>query len=836
VTQEQVTMSHAGRSSGRAFWTALAALVVAIASDAITLPAAGRQTTSAQSTPILSQPAKSPQRELLDRYCITCHNDKARVGNLALDVVDEAKIADHPEIWEKVAYKVRAGMMPQFGRPRPDQPTLDAFVAYLTTALDAASLARPNPGRTETFHRLNRPEYQNAVRDVLALDIDIRSLLPPDDTHANGFGNMADVLTVSPSLLDRYMSAARQISRLAVGIPPGLPEMKTYRANVLLDQTEWLGDAFSLGSRGGLAARHYFPVDGEYSARIKLQRNYVDYIRGLGEPQDIELRLDGALVKRFTVGGKGLGGFGLFPGPTSHGGDINGDAEWTSYMFNADDGLEVRFSAKAGSRGVAVSFRQKRVELEGVRPSQPRAVGAALTYDEMSDGYAAIDQVVIGGPYQVTGPGDTLSRRRIFVCRPTGASDQDRCAKSILSTLARRAYRRPITDEDVQTLFGFFTAERDNGFDKAIELSLERILTDPEFLFRVERDPANAAPGSIYRISDLELASRLSFFLWSSIPDDELLDLATRGRLKAAGVLKKQVQRMLADVRSKALVDNFVGEWLEFRNIQNVAPDQNVFPDFDENLRHAFEQETELFVGSQIREDHSVVDLLTADYTFVNERLAKHYGIPNVAGDRFRRVHISDPARAGILGQGSILAVTSYPNRTSPVLRGKFLLSNILGTPPSPPPPVVPGFPDRGEGGKPASVRARLEQHRKNPTCAACHQPMDPLGFALENFDGIGGWRTEDTGARIDASGKLPNGGEFDGPAGLRALLVSHREQFVGTVTEKLLAYALGRAVEYYDLPVARKIARDAATDDYRWSSIVLNIVESVPFQMRKAR
>ena len=490
-------MWYVVRSGGRSFWIAVVGLVLTIASNALVLPAAGGlQANSPQSTSGQSQQATtSPQRELLDKYCVTCHNDKARVGNLALDVVDVAKVADHPEIWEKVAYKVRAGMMPQFGRPRPDQPTLDAFVSYLLTALDAASAARPDPGRTETFHRLNRPEYQNAVRDLLALDIDVSSLLPPDDTHANGFGNMADVLTVSPSLVDRYVSAARRISRLAIGIPPALPERKTYRTNVLLDQTEWLGEEFPLGSRGGLVTRHYFPVDGEYSVKIKLQRNYVDYIRGLGEPQDVEVRLDGSLVKRFTVGGRGLGGFGLFPGPPSHGGDINGDAEWTNYMFNADEGMEARFSAKAGNRIMTVSFRQKRVELEGVRSSRPRAVGAALTYDEMSDGYSAVDQVEIGGPHQVTGPGDTPSRRRIFVCRPSGASDEARCARTILSTLARRAYRRPVTDDDVETLLGFFNAERPNGFDQAIESSLERILTDPEFLFRIERDPANVAPG-----------------------------------------------------------------------------------------------------------------------------------------------------------------------------------------------------------------------------------------------------------------------------------------------------------------------------------------------------
>ena len=814
---------------------ALVVLLFVIGLNGTAVPSPGplQATQQAASTP--SETPKPSQRVLLDRYCVTCHNEKLRTGGLALDTPDLTKLGDHPEIWERVVYKIQGGMMPPVGRPRPDQPAFDALVTYLKGGLDAASEANPNPGRTEAFHRLNRAEYKNAVDDLLALDVDVASLLPPDDAHANGFDNMADVLTVSPSLLDRYMTAASKISRIAVGTAPSGPAVVTYGLNPLLDQKERLQEELPFGSRGGLAVHHQFPVDGEYTLKITLQTNYVDYVRGLGEPHDLDVRLDGALVKRFTVGGGALGGFGSFPAPPSYGGDVNGDDAWERYVLHADEGLEVRFTAKAGDRVVGVSFRQKRVELEGSRPEREKEVGSPFAYDERTDGYPAVDHITIGGPYKIEGPGDTPSRRRILTCRPARAADEEACAKKILSSVARRAYRRPATEDDIETLYGFYTSGRSAGFEAGIQLGLQRILADPEFLFRVEHDPAKIAPGSNYRLTDVELASRLSFFLWSSIPDDELLDLAVRGRLKDPVVLERQVRRMLADPRSKALAQNFIGEWLELRNIQNITPDENVFPEFDENLRLAFQRETELFIDSQLRDDQSVTALLTANYTFVNEQLAKHYGIPNVSGPRFRRVTLTDEQRAGVLGQGSVLAVTSYPNRTSPVLRGKFLLQNILGTPPSPPPPNVPGLPERGEGGKPAAVRERLEQHRKNPVCAACHAPMDPLGFALENFDGIGGWRTDDASTPINASGTLPSGGEFTGPAGLRTLLMSRRGQFVETVTGKLLSFALGRAVEPYDLPVVRKIARNTVAVDNRWSSIILGIVQSTPFQMRRS-
>src|SRR5262245_11536093 len=679
------------RSFSSLFWIAATGLLVAIGLNGAASPAAQTQPNSTQ--PVAAQTSKSAERALLDRYCVTCHNDKLKTGGLALDTADLTKLGDQTEIWERVVYKIQGGMMPPVGRPRPDAASFDALVSYLKTGLDAHATAHPNPGRTEAFHRLNRAEYKNSVRDLLAIDIDVAALLPPDDPHANGFDNMADVLTVSPALLDRYMSAASKVSRLAVGLPPANAGVVTYGINELLDQGERLSEELPFGSRGGLAVHHYFPVDGEYTLNVKLQTNYVDYVRGLGEPHDLDIRLDGVLLKRFTIGGGALGGFGRFPAPPSYGGDVNGDADWENYVLHADEGLDIRFPVKAGDRVGAGSVRQERVELEGPRPEREREVGSPFAYDERTDGYPAVDHVTIRGPLKVDGPGDTPSRRRIFACRPARASDEEACARRILAALARRAYRRPAAEDDLETLDGVVKSGRVAGFDPGIQLALQRVLADPEFLFRIERDPSNVAAATNYRLSDLELASRLSFFLWSSMPDDELLDLAVRERLRDPAVLSRQVRRMLADSRSKAIAANFIGEWLELRNIQNITPDETVFPQFDENLRLAFQRETELFIDSQLRGDQSVVSLLTANYTFVNEQLAAHYGIPNVSGPRFRRVALGDEQRAGVLGQGTILAVTSYPNRTSPVLRGKFLLGNILGTPPTPPPPDVPGLP-----------------------------------------------------------------------------------------------------------------------------------------------
>jgi len=811
----------------------MAAWVPIIGSASGYLLAAGRPQQPSVVTPAISPDRSRPTdpRALLDRYCVTCHNERLRTAGLALDTMDVTNVSAGAEVWETVIRKLRMGAMPPPGRPRPDQPAYHAFRSYLESSLDRAAAANPNPGRTEAVHRLNRAEYQNAIRDLLALEIDVAALLPADDADQHGFDNIAEVLSVSPLLLDRYMAAARKISRLAVGSPPTGPAIETYRVPILLLQDDRLSEDLPFGSRGGSAIRHYFPVDGEYTIRIRLQRNYVEYIRGLGTPHQLEIRLDGTRIKQLTVGGEAPGN----AAPASYAGNIDGSLDWEQYMLHADEGLEVRLPVKAGPRVVGVTFVRKLSESEGVL--QPRQTGFPLAVDERYDGNAAVDSVTIGGPYTVEGSGDTPSRLKIFVCRPERGRDEEACAGKIFSTLARRAYRRPVTAADVDVLLSFYlSGRRQRDFDAGIQSALARLLVDPDFLFRIERDPPRAASSTAYRVSDLELASRVSFFLWSSIPDDELLEVAASGKLKEPKVLGEQVRRMLADARSKTLVENFTGQWLVLRNLRSVSPDPNVFPDFDENLRTAFQRETELFVDSVLGEDRSVVDLLTADHTFLNERLARHYGIPKVYGNRFRRVTLTGGQRGGLLGHGSLLTVTSYPNRTSPVLRGKWVLESILGTPPPPPPPDVPGLPDRGEGGRPASVRERLEQHRKNPACAVCHAPMDPLGFALENFDAIGAWRTSsEARAPIDTSAALPDGTKFQGLGGLRGVLVTHREQFVGALTEKLLAYALGRGVEYYDQPAIRKIIRDAALDDYRWSSIVSGIVQSTTFQMRRS-
>ena len=772
-------------------------------------------------------------RAVLGRYCETCHNDRLRTAGLALDTMDPARVGDHAAAWEKVVSKLRAGSMPPAGRPRPDEAAYATVAATLETALDQAAAAAPNPGRT-TLHRLNRREYANAIRDLLALEIDGGALLPADNADL-GFDNMADILSVSPALLDRYIFAARRISRLAVGAPNIEPTTDTYVIPAMRFQDLRMSEELPFGSRGGVAIRHNFPLDGEYEVRIRLQRQLYDYVRGLQKRQRLEVRLDGERVTAFEIGGApGT------PPPRTFAGAVLGDTAWEEYALHADDNLAFRLSARAGPRVLGVAFVQARSERDGVL--QPRATGKVLAIAERWSSpseapEAAVEQVSIAGPFNAAGSGETPSRRRLFACRPASAVDEIPCARRILASVARRAFRRPVTSRDLDTLLAFYEAgRRDGGFEAGIQRGLESVLVDPEFLFRVEREPAAAAPGAIHAISDLELAARLSFFLWSSIPDDELLGVAARGRLRDPGVLERQVRRMLADDRAQALVDGFALQWLALRTLPSVVPTPELFPEWDDNLRDAFRRETELFVASQIRDDRSVLDLLRADYTFANERLAQHYGIPDVYGSRFRRVTFEDGARGGLLGQGSILTVTSYPTRTSPVLRGHWLLEQMLGAPPPPPPPDVPALPDRGAGGRPASVRERLERHRDNPVCASCHAPMDPLGFALENFDAIGKWRANGAGGGpIDASGAFPDGTGFDGLAGLKAVLLSRHEQFVRTVTEKLATYALGRGLEHYDMPAVRRILREAAAGDYTWSSLVLGIVESTPFQMRRS-
>jgi mono/diheme cytochrome c family protein len=805
--------------------------------------------------------AAAGARAVLNRYCISCHNDRLRTAGLALDTLDITRVGDAPAVWEQVILKLRAETMPPANAPRPDAATYRELAAWLEGEVDRAAAVHPNPGRTETFHRLNRGEYQNAIRDLLAVELDVSGLLPADNTFEHGFDNNADSLSVSPDLSARYLSAARKISRLAVGRPPIGPAIETYRVSPDLLQDERLSEDLPFGSRGGIAIHHYFPVNGEYVIKIRLQRNFSDYIKGFSTPHQIDVRLDRTLVKSLTVGGEAKGKMA----PLSFSGNIGGDPEWEYYMNTGDAGLEVRFSAPAGRHLVGVSFAQRVLAVDGVL--QPRQRGYGRFVDEYYDSNAAVEQVAIGGPYRNDGPGDTPSRRQIFVCRPPAdgslpggapssarggavrpvepgaggsarAGNDESCARQILVRLAQRAYRRPARASEVDELLAFYRKGRaEDGFEAGIQFALERLLVDPDFLFRIERERGDAAPGSVYRLSDVELASRLSFFLWSSIPDDQLLEAATAGRLKAPNELARQARRMLADPRSRALVDNFAGQWLRLRNLRDQGRESAEYPEFDENLREAFRRETELFVESTLREDRSVVDLLSANYTYVNERLARHYGIPGILGDRFRRVTFgTDHPRGGLLGQGSVLMVTSHPNRTSPVLRGKWLLETILGAPPPEPPADVPGLPDRGEGGRPASVRERLELHRRNPVCASCHAPMDPLGFALENFDAIGGWRdVSEAGTPIDATGTLPSGVTFQGPSGLRAVLLTREDRFATTVTDRLLAYALGRGLHYYDRPTVRSIVRDSAADHYRWSYIIIGIVQSVPFQMRAA-
>tara|TARA_B100001123_G_scaffold72463_1_gene81319 strand:- start:1642 stop:4056 length:2415 start_codon:yes stop_codon:yes gene_type:complete len=767
-------------------------------------------------------------RAVLDRYCVGCHNDRLQTAGVSLDDLDVGHVATGAETWEKVVRKLRAREMPPPSRPRPEEATYIDFIEWIETELDLASLANPNPG-TETIHRLNRSEYTNAIRDLLALEINGRELLPADD-QSYGFDNIADVLSLSTSLLERYMLAAGKIAQLAIGDPSIRSTTVTYSTSPVLMQHHRMSELQPFGTRGGFATKHYFPVDGEYELRIKLERTHGDAIKGLQNRNQLEVRLDRARVAAFEIGADGQREA------------WNAVFNLTPYERDADNDLRVRIPVKAGMREVAFSFLRNSAIAEGVL----EPISAAETYHYAGDRDApmAVWTVEVEGPFNAESRKlelGTPSQERIFTCTPESEALEAACAEQILGTIARRAFRRPITDADTASLMTFYNVGRTNGsFESGIEFALRAILVDPEFLFRVEADPVVAVPGNPYAISDLELASRLSFFLWSSVPDDELLGLAERNELREDGVLAAQVNRMLSDQKSTALVDNFAGQWLFLRNMRSVKPDPIAFPEFDGNLREAFQQETQLWFDSQVRENRSVLEILTSDYTYVNQRLAEHYGIPGVLGNHFRRVILPGETRRGILGHGSVLTATSYANRTSPVKRGVWVLENLLGAPPPPPPADVPGLEDSDSvadpsdpESRPRSVRERMERHRTDPVCASCHVRMDPLGFALESFDAVGGYRElplEQT------SGTLPSGLELTGPASVRDMLLSNREDFVGTVTEKLMTYALGRGVEYYDHPSIRRIVRSAETDDYRWSSLILGIVESSPFQMRKAR
>ena len=751
------------------------------------------------------------ERALVDKYCVTCHNARLKTGGLVLDkdAVDLTHVADRADVWEKVIRKLHGKMMPPVGMPRPDETTVEAFTTSLEHAIDRVAATKPNPGRSP-LHRLNRSEYAAAVRDILSLEIDATSLLPADD-EANGFDNIADVLKVSPSLLEQYLTAARKVSALAVGDPKTMPIGTVYRVPPDRSQEDHI-EGLPLGTRGGILVRHNFPLDATYEFNVVLLQNIVGYVPGLEWPHELEISIDGERVFLAEVGG-----------PQDN---RLSDTNLALTKETLDKRLRTRLAVKAGPHEVGFTFLRKDSALSD-EPLQPFTRNLDL---QDMNGFPTINFAQITGPYDVSGPGDTPSRRKIFVC----SAESTDCAKRILTTLARRAYRRPVTESEVDDLMRFFANGRKRGsFDQGLEEALTFVLASPKFLFRAEPDPATVAAGATYPVPDLELASRLSFFLWSTVPDDELINAAAAGQLHEPAVLERQVRRMLADGKSKALVENFAAQWLFLRNLQSFIPDSDEFPNFDDNLRQAMRTETTMFIEAVMREDRNVLDLLTADYTYVNERLAKHYGIPNVYGSQFRRVKIADENRRGLLGQGSVLAVTSYPNRTSVVLRGKYILENILGTPPLSPPAAVPPLKETGDDGKPASLRTLMERHRATPACATCHRVMDPLGFSLENFDATGRWRVREAAGIVDASGQLADGTPVDGPVALRKALLKHPEQFVRTMTEKMLTYALGRGLEYYDMPVVRQIARDAASQNYRFSSIVLGIVKSTPFQKK---
>ena len=777
-----------------------------------------------------SELTSSARRALLDQYCVTCHNERLRTADLALDTLDVDDVGRAPEVWERVVRKLRAGVMPPLPRPRPDAATYDVFTGWLEAELDRVAAANLNPGRTEAFHRLNRTEYHNAIRDLLDLDVDVTELLPADGA-SYGFDNIAGVLGVSPTLLERYLTAAGKISRIAVGRPVPSATTETFRVTNDLSQDDWV-EGMPFGTRGGATFRYNFPQDGEYVVRVLLARGTGGQLATFDVPHTLEVSLDSEIVQSYTVGE---------PPPVDAARNSDAYRDWQARQRTLDSDWEFRLPVRAGPRDIQVTFaRRTWAYLETVREPYLRPYTARDTRHQ-----PYLGRITVTGPYDtndVPPVGSTPSRRRIFVCEPSEADsalEQTACARDILSTLARRAYRRPVTTSDMDVLLGFFEDGRAaDGFDAGIELALRWVLASPEFVLRVERDPDGLAAGTNYEITDLELASRLSFFLWSSLPDDELIDVASRGRLSDPEVLERQTRRMLDDDRASAFVTNFSSQWLYLRNVPAVYPDEDLFPHVGEALRQAMRRETELFVESIFRGDQSVLELLTADYTFVNERLARHYDIPHVYGSHFRRVSLDrlpNDARRGLLGHASILAVTSYPNRTSPVLRGKWVLENLLGTPPASPPPDVPSLEETTDAGEVLSMREATERHRANPVCASCHQLMDPPGFALEQFDAVGRFRTH-TAANtpIDATGELPDGTQFDGVSGLRDALVSRPERFVGTLTEKLMIYALGRGLEYYDAPTVRGILRDAAEKEYRFSSIILGIVKSPPFRMRR--
>jgi hypothetical protein len=820
-------------------WLLLAPAAVALAQDAQPRPQ--------------DSPSVAGQRAFLNKYCVTCHNDKLRTAQLSLGTVNLTDVTQSGEVLEKVVRKLASGAMPPASAPKPDQAAAQAFLTSLETALDQAAAAHPNPGRPMMLHRLNRTEYLNAVHDLFQADLNARdaSLLPPDDTSF-GFDNNGDILGLSPLLLERYLSVAERVTTAALGPTSSIDaDVYTHHVDFTVPQREWI-EGLPLGTRGGTTFTYRFPVDGEYTIRVKLQRVELAILglddAGEGEParpqQRLEIGLDGARVGLFAITlAKTV------KEPLSQTSDellarADEPAKKLSTLEDeqrratADAGLEVRLFVKAGERRVSVAFLtrfepltdQVQQPLVSGQGGPPRLLG--------------VDSVFVAGPFNAQGSGDATTKRRVLTCQPSSPTDEAACARKILEPLAHRAYHRPITGSDVDHLLTAFGEGRKDGtFEAGIATGIRRMLMDPAFLFRIERDPAHVPPNTAYRLSDLELASRLSFFLWSSIPDESLLAAAEHGQLRDPAALQGQVKRMLADPRARNLVTNFGAQWLQLPEAAGVHPDPVIFTDFDDSLRQGFIKETELLLQNVLLGNRSVLELLNAKYTFVNERLASHYGIPGVYGDQFRRVEVNDGIRGGLLGQGSILTATSYPNRTSPVLRGKWILDVLLGSPPPPPPPEVPALPEAGEGGKVLSVRERLSEHRKNPACASCHVRMDPLGFALENFDATGTWRMVEkngpadlTPQPIDPSAQLPDGTKFTGVAGLRQILLERSDQFLYTMTEKLLTFALGRGADWYDAPAIREAVRAAQKDDYRFSTLVNSIVSSRPFQLRMSQ
>ncbi len=771
----------------------------------------------------------------INRYCVTCHNETLKTANLLLDKANLNDLSESPEIWERVITKLSLRSMPPVGMPRPDEKFYSSFVSHLKTELNQISDQNPNPGREIATHRLNRTEYTNAVRDLMGVDFDGAASLPPD--NSGGFDNLGDLLSVSQVLLEKYMSAARLVTRLAIGDPKTELDSFQYTVDPKLLQDERMSEDLPYGSRGGLSVAHRFPVDGIYELQVALQNQGGGLIVGLAKPNRLDFRVDGKRVELMTVGGDNIGvGLGREASDT-----VPPDPAQSMYERTADEALTVRFPMTAGSHSVQVAFLKENFAWEGVVVPQPNYENyySARIREPYERAWhePAIANITINGPYEVKGVGNTASREKVFTCTPKNRSQEESCAKEIIAERARLAYRRPVNDADIAPLMGLYKQGRQGSgsFDMGVRKALEGLLMSSEFLFRIEADPQGIKPGENYGLDDIALASRLSFLLWSSIPDDELLTLAERGKLNDPRVMEAQVKRMLEDNRSASLVNNFAEQWLLLRNLPQAHKSSDVFRTFDEELRNAFYDEVTLFVGSIFEDDRSILDLFNADYTYLNERLAKHYGIEGVYGNRFRKVKIDENQR-GLLARAGILSITSYPNRNSTVLRGKWVLENILASPPPPPPVDIPPLEDvKGQDGEVLTLRQRMEIHPANPVCAVCHNQMDPIGFGLENYNAIGQWRDLDVGKPINAKGRLPSGVEFEGPAELQEALLSTPEVIAGAFTQKLMTYALGRPLEHYDMPSVRKVLEQAAEDDYRFSSIVLGIVNSLPFQNRRA-